>query len=402
MYRDNLGNVEKKQLMVNILKFFIAFVMTCSVNGRVFAQYWPEPTLQRNCNNVDAKAPVYFNNEVQGDSTPVLTFGAYNYGDNEYDGYAGNRQEMSRNQEVPIAFASYTSRPYTNKNVRLPSKQGNFSGTQGIISQQTKGLVRNASLGTTWSPSLNDKGLEVMEANISFTTMFPVFLPHFRYRPQMTLLSVTPNFKYTNLHYEGSGYLPNSLYTGGVTTGLFGIVNERWKLMANVMPKYSGDGQSNYRSLVCPAMLAAIWTPNEKWNVTVGVIYLDRSDIPILPIGGAIYTPHEDWRFELTAPQVNIARRLNAYCSSREQNWLFIGGGFSGSSWSITSVNDQSDYAMSREYVIKTGWEHTRTDLYKVTTDVAYVFGRQIQFDRQTQATIKPSDSLALRLTVSF
>ncbi|MGL6195554.1 MAG: hypothetical protein ACRC2T_12110 [Thermoguttaceae bacterium] len=392
--------------------------------------------MQNNGNNGYTAAPVYINQYAHEDTGTIThpemynnSYNRYNENNsyNEYNGYNGynsyneyndyNEQPVHTGYAVnpqmvtpqtqmgsPVIVPAYTNRPYTNRNVSLPQhlKKGHTVGTQGIFAQQTKGIIQSVSFGTAWSPSLNDNGLEVMEANISLTSMFPVSLPNFRYRPKMTLLSVTPNFKYTNLNYKGAGYLPDSLYSGGITTGLIGIVNERWKLMLNAMPSYSGDGKSNYRCIVCPAMIAAIWTPNVKWNVTFGVIYLDRSDIPVLPMGGVIYTPNDDWRFDLTAPQVKIARRLNAYCSAKEQNWVFIGGGFSGGSWSITSVNEQSDYAMSREYLVKTGWEYSRTNFCKFTTDIAYVFGREIQFDKKTQETIKPSDSLAIRLTMSF
>lgn len=299
----------------------------------------------------------------------------------------------------------------------------NLTQQKSLLKSSTGGLIQRASLGFAWTPSMDAAGLELIETNVSFTSALPLPIPLLREHTKMTLLSVSPNFRYTHVQWngdgQGEGFLPESLYAGGVTVGLMSIVNERRRVIVNAMPAYSSDGKATSRSFVCPVMAALNCTYNERWNLTVGIIYLDRSDIPVLPVGGAIYTPNENTRLELMMPQLKFAKRFlsrttlhadnvadNASAASptvppTNDNWWFLSGGFSGNSWAFRSVGDQDDFAMLREYVLKCGWEHTRPST-KWTLELGYLFGREIQFDRKTQNNLKPSDSLNLRLLLAL
>ena len=145
------------------------------------------------------------------------------------------------------------------------------------------------------------------------------------------------------------------------------------------------------------------WTANSRWKMVFGVIYLDRSDISVLPFGGFVYTPNDDWRFELMAPQAKIARRLNAFSGLDCERWVYLGGGFDGGTWAIESRNQQADIAMYREYTVCLGYESLRKSRhFKWNAEIGYLFGRKMEFDRNTQPQFKPDDSMVLQLKGSF
>ncbi|MCL2348733.1 MAG: DUF6268 family outer membrane beta-barrel protein [Planctomycetaceae bacterium] len=212
---------------------------------------------------------------------------------------------------------------------------------------------------------------------------------------------MTPNFGYTSAQWDGPQKFPSSLYTAGLNVGWMKPVNERWTLMANVMPHWASDGQATQDAVRCPLMAGMTWTPNRQWKVMFGAIYLDRSDIAVLPFGGLVWTPNDDWRFELTAPQARISRRLNI-STSEFQRWGYVGGGFGGGTWAVESVNHQSDVAMFREYSVVLGYECVKTNSYTWGAEIGYLFGRRMDFDRNTQSRFEPNDSLMLQAKFSY
>lgn len=263
-----------------------------------------------------------------------------------------------------------------------------------------KGLFQGINLNFSWTPDSGNHGMELSEVKlgVAFGLPAPNIKPLVR-----SFFMISPNFTYTNIRWKGSDHFPDSLYGASLAVTWLKPINERWSIMLNVAPGYAGDGKASRDTTRCPVMFGATWTPNKKWKVLFGAIYTDRSDIPFLPLAGATYTPNEDWRFELTAPQPKIARRLSGWCNTNSERWMYVGGGFGGGTWAIESVGNKNDLAMLREYSLIFGYESTsKTSVLKWNAEIAWLFGRKMKFDHHTQPDRTLDDSLSLRLRCSF
>jgi len=263
-----------------------------------------------------------------------------------------------------------------------------------------KGLLRTINVGGAWTPGAdaNDLGLTEFRISVACALPAPHFLPFTN-----SFFILTPSFSYTSVRYRSDDFLPSNLYNTGLSIMWMKPLNERWSLMVNASPSYAGDGKAGRETVRCPVIFGATWTPNTKWRVVFGVAYLDRSDIPAIPFGGFTYMPNEDWRFEGMLPQPRIARRLTALSNPQTDRWVYLGGGFSGGTWAIESVDNKTDFAQYREYSTLLGYEFiSKVGNLKWNAETAFLFGRETQFKHDTQPNRKHGNSLALRLRASF
>ena len=263
-----------------------------------------------------------------------------------------------------------------------------------------KGLVQAINVGGAWTPGAdgNDLGLTEFRLGVACALPAPKFPPFTN-----SFFILTPNFAYTNVRWNVPERFPDNLYNGGLSVMWMKPLNEKWSLMLNVAPSYAGDGRASNETVRCPVIFGATWTPDAKWKVVFGIAYLHRSDIPAIPFGGFSYMPNDDWKFECMAPQPRIARRLTAWCGPKADRWTYLGCGFGGGTWAMTSVNDRNDLAQYREFSILLGYEFiSKAHLLKWNAETAFLFGREMQFKEHTQPNRKLGNSLALRLRASF
>ena len=263
-----------------------------------------------------------------------------------------------------------------------------------------QGLLRTINIGAAWTPGADKDDLGLTEFRLGTACALPA--PKFGALANSFFI-LTPNFSYTNVHWNGNELFPNNLYNAGLSIMWMKPLNGKWSLMLNVSPSYAGDGKATDETVRCPAVFGVTWTPSGKWKIIFGVAYLDRSDIPAIPFGGFSYMPNDDWKFECMAPQPRIARRLTAWCGPNADRWLYLGAGFSGGTWAVESVDDRSDQAQYREFSAHLGYEFIgKTTLLKWNAETAFLFGREMQFRHHTQPNHRLNNSIALRLRASF
>jgi hypothetical protein len=75
-----------------------------------------------------------------------------------------------------------------------------------------------------------------------------------------------------------------------------------------VTPGWFSDlEQSNDDALRIGARAIGLITVSPTFQIAIGAVYLDRDDVPMLPLGGIIWAPNPDLRLDLTAPRPKIA-----------------------------------------------------------------------------------------------
>ena len=73
---------------------------------------------------------------------------------------------------------------------------------------------------------------------------------------------------------------------------------------------YSDFNQESSEAFRLTAHAAAAWTWTETAKIVLGAAYLDRPDAEVIPIGGVVWTPTPDLKFDLVFPHPKISHRV--------------------------------------------------------------------------------------------
>ncbi|MDR1963167.1 MAG: DUF6268 family outer membrane beta-barrel protein [Planctomycetaceae bacterium] len=251
-----------------------------------------------------------------------------------------------------------------------------------------------------WTPSGGNGSLGMTRFKTEAAIMFPGI--HFPQMKERSLLGIAPTFSYTSFDWKRDTVFPKQAYEAGLEFTLMQPLNNQWGFMGKVMPQWAGDGKESSRTISCSAMFGLRWEPNSRWEVMFGVMYLGQNaDMSVLPFGGVVWRPNDDWRIELMVPQAKIAKRLNINDRLRD-HWLYVGAGFDGGNWGIRSVDGKADLAMYQEFNIVAGYEISKNEIYSCALELGYVFGREMKFDRKTQSTFRPDNAFTIQLKFEF
>lgn len=104
-----------------------------------------------------------------------------------------------------------------------------------------------------------------------------------------------------------------------------------------------------------------------------GVEILDRDDISVLPVVGAIWRPHDDLVFECVFPRPRIQLRLS---SNRA---MYFGGELGGGTWAIKRDDTRNDNATYRD--LRVTWGITSFDDDDDSTlEIGWAFDRSLEY----------------------
>jgi len=212
-------------------------------------------------------------------------------------------------------------------------------------------------------------------------------------------LIVTPGFGAHFLDGPAATDLPPRLYDAYVQFRSMKRLTPRWAMDLAVTPGVYSDFQQHTDEAVRITGYGAAmytWTPTTK--LLMGVAYLDRKDLRIMPIGGILWTPTPDLSSELAAPRPRIAHRLywNGALSDEIQDWVYIAGELGGGIWAIRRVDDSNDQVTYTDYRVILGVERRDLGGLDGHVEVGYVFGRTLEY-RSRDADIDLNPTVMLR-----
>jgi hypothetical protein len=261
-----------------------------------------------------------------------------------------------------------------------------------------KGFYQGAGFSAFYIPGWGNNGMEMtqIQAKASFGLPTPI---------ENAFLLVTPSFALTFANYGGAIPFPKTLYSASIDLRAIKKFNPRLTAMVSITPRWSGDGRESRDSVRYPFMGSLIWDPTERLKIVFGVGYFARNDYNVLPFGGLIWRPNDDWKIELMAPQIRIAKRWNnapAFLGNRAEYWRYAGIGFGGESWAIKSVVGQPDLANYNEYSVVAGLEAVDKEQISWKLELGYLFSRAVRFEEHTRPKLNLSNSLVIRTSISF
>ena len=100
---------------------------------------------------------------------------------------------------------------------------------------------------------------------------------------------------------------------------------------------YSDFSRVTWQSVRVMGRGLGVVTLSPQWRAELGVVYLDRLSIKLLPAGGLIWTPNPDVRFDFVFPYPKFAERISNV--GNYEVWAYLRGEYGGGQWSVIHVN---------------------------------------------------------------
>jgi hypothetical protein len=250
---------------------------------------------------------------------------------------------------------------------------------------------------STWLDSGTRGGFGLVQLELATVLAFP--LPSRRWP-----LTVTPEFVVNYLDGPAALDLPPRVYDAGVEFRWWRRLAPRFGVDLAVAPGVFSDfEQSADEALRIPGHAIGVfeWTP--RATILLGVAYLDREDVGVLPVGGLIWRPHEDVKLELAVPRPRIARRVywrGAY-TDQIQDWVYVAGEFGGGSWAIRRADGSDDVFTYSDYRVILGLERKAVGRLDARLELGYVFSREIE-SAAGAPDVKPCDTVMLRAGLTY
>lgn len=264
-------------------------------------------------------------------------------------------------------------------------------------SEARPGMFQKAIFSSTWLARTGDGGLGIGDLEAKSVLALPCPTAD-------SPLLIIPGFAVHYLDGPAGVEMPPRLYDAYCQFRWLHRFSPRWGADVSITPGvYSDFDQEDSEAfrLTGHAVDAWTWCPTTK--IIMGVGYFNRLDVKVLPVGGIIWTPSEDWDFELLFPQPKIARRVywTSAGNERLQEWFYVAAEFGGGDWAFRRSDGTSDLVDLKDYRIYFGLERKKIGGLGARIEVGYVFGRQIEYLRGLPE-FDPADTVMLRAGVTY
>ncbi|MGW8256749.1 MAG: DUF6268 family outer membrane beta-barrel protein [Thermoguttaceae bacterium] len=217
-------------------------------------------------------------------------------------------------------------------------------------------------------------------------------------------LVITPGFAVQYLDGPANVDLPPRLYESYSEFRWLSQVTPRWGLDLSLTPGvYSDFNQESDEAFRLTGHGAAAWTYTPSIKFVLGAAYLNRPDYDVIPIGGMIWTPNDEFRMDLIYPEPKIAHRIHCFDSLKKdvETWAYLKGEFAGDVWAIAHSDGGEDSVLIRDCRVILGVERKTQGGLTASVEVGYVFGRHIQFSSNLP-DFDPADTVLLRASLLY
>jgi hypothetical protein len=273
-----------------------------------------------------------------------------------------------------------------------------LAGPPGLSFPRTR-LMQAIRLEHTWLSRFGAEGFGTNDTDINASFAVPFFV-----NPSPIL--ITPGF---TIHawdgpdssaFAGSPDLPGSAYDAYLDTSWEPRLTS-W-LSADLGVRigvYSDFNRINTDSIRLLGRALGVVTFSPQWQLALGVVYLDRLNVKILPAGGVIWTPNADTRYEILFPDPKLSQRLVTLGNT--DVWIYLAGEYGGGSWTIERASGAADRVDYNDLRVLLGLEARGLSGWTAHFEVGYVFDREILYISPTP-DVTPDDTFMLRLGASY
>jgi hypothetical protein len=244
--------------------------------------------------------------------------------------------------------------------------------------------------------------LQINETEISTSAFFPNFLRgrgplrvtpgfvfHFLDGPEPPITSDLPPRLYSA--YLDFGWEPEfSPQFGGEVNFRTGVYSDFDTVVFDSI-RFMGTGVGVIR--VTPAV-----------SLKLGVTYIDRNDIKLLPAAGILWQPNPQTRWDIFFPSPKLATYWTTVGNS--QLWWYLGGEYGGGAWTMERPEAPEAGASERidinDIRVLVGLEWHNLNRWYGFVEAGYVFNREIFYVVVPSDRVDLDDTLMLRAGISF
>lgn len=263
-------------------------------------------------------------------------------------------------------------------------------------------LLQQLSFEHTWLyGSGNADQLSINRTELAATFGVPIF-----YNPNTPLL-VTPGFAFNWLQgpispgAPGDPDLPPRVYDAYLDTAwhpqLTDWLHADLGLRTGVWSDFDVVNSDSVRFL---GRGLGVLSFSPKCDLLVGVWYLDRNKVKLLPAGGVHWRPGPLWDAYLVFPNPKVRRRWINWGTS--QWWTYVAGEYGGGRWTVQRLHtiDDIDY---NDFRLILGFEWETQTQARGHFEIGYVWGREIIYAASNDPPVFDlEDTIMLRAGIDF
>lgn len=265
-----------------------------------------------------------------------------------------------------------------------------------------RGLLQGGELLFDYAPRLEDDSLGRTAMSASLTLGVPPLLGG------MPLL-VTPRAGLNLVDGPAPLDVPARLNEFDVSFATFKPLSPKWTARASVTVGVYGDDYSLGESdaLRVSGLGLALYEASPQWQLAVGVVYLNRDDLSVIPVVGGIYDAGAV-RYELMMPRPRIVWRLPNDGAGDGQRSIYVGGDFGGGAWAVQRTDGSTDTLNLNRFGVLLGYEWSGAPPGSrpgagpsVRCEFGYLFGRDLEY-AESGEELSLDDSLVFRVGRTF
>jgi hypothetical protein len=163
-----------------------------------------------------------------------------------------------------------------------------------------------------------------------------------------------------------------------------------------VRPGFFTDFEGNARAgLRVPGHAVMFLQVSDERQVVLGVDYLDRDDLRILPVFGASFHLTSDLWVEAIFPKPRIAFRLGS------ERWLYLAARMGGGTWAIERVWRADDVVTYRDFQAVLGIQQDHLEGHSAFLEFGMVFGRRLEY-RSGMGDFQPKSTAIVRTVLRY
>ncbi|MEM1224082.1 MAG: hypothetical protein AAGJ40_00195 [Planctomycetota bacterium] len=202
------------------------------------------------------------------------------------------------------------------------------------------------------------------------------------------ILAIRPFFRADHLNGPEGIDVPATLYSTGVTLLQRKEWNEKLSTIAILTPSVRSDFTTSENAVRWFGLGLIQWKCRDDLSLSIGAVYLDRSDLSVLPAAGLTWTPRPWWKIDLMLPRPMIKRRLWKQ-GGQAEGWVFAGGSIGGNTWAVTRRTDDARDGDHDELTISGlrlfgGYETIASGNRGWRVESGLVFDRSIEYEGQS------------------
>lgn len=215
------------------------------------------------------------------------------------------------------------------------------------------------------------------------------------------ILTSTPEFGLRTWEGPREIHLPANVYRFGWNLGLESAFNNAFSWHMFVNPSINSDLQSTLTSDAwnIDAKMYGVWQIDPTLQFVFGAFYWDRRDDIVLPYGGLVWYPTDDWEVRALFPEGRVSHFIGNFWEG--SHWLYASYEFHVESYQfdMKGVRDREQIQLKDwRFAVGIRSDHAYFEKY---IEVGMVFNRDVEF-RHGQPNAGIEDGFQARIGLRF